>query len=406
MVESRINIDGRYDRNRGQINNLVMTPKNFNLLNDAYSQKDNYFIYRGVNPNDFRLNNFPNTISWTKEKFAAEEIDTWTNITMASALDLDGDKGPVESLNTFNNEIFCFQKTGLSNIIFNPRVQIPSSDGVPIEISNSMKVQGKRYISNTIGCSNKWSIVESPAGLYFMDNITNSIYLFNQQIKSISDEQGFRNWVSKFDSYQSWNPKDFNNIRSYYDKNNNDVYFVTKDECLGYSELLQSFTSFYSYERVPAMFNINSEFFSINRGQLWQNFAGEYNRFYNSVQPYYITIISNQFPNRNKIYSTVDFRSSVYDQYDVEKKDTGELPFNYIEVNNEYQEGKDYLEMKVGYPSNVKRKFRVWRVNIPRDNSEGRRTRISNTWTYITLGNDKPSNKKMEFHDMEVKYML
>ena len=97
---------------------------------------------------------------------------------MASTLDLDGDKGEVVSLNTFRNEIFAFQKMGLSNILFNNRVQIPTSDGVPIEITNGLKVSGKRYISNTIGCANKWSITESPSGLYFIDNETNSLYLF------------------------------------------------------------------------------------------------------------------------------------------------------------------------------------------------------------------------------------
>ena len=63
--------------------------------------------------------------------------------------------------------------------LFNSRVQIPTSDGMPIEISNGLKVDGKRYISNTIGCNNKWSIKETPSGLYFIDNITNIIYLFN-----------------------------------------------------------------------------------------------------------------------------------------------------------------------------------------------------------------------------------
>jgi hypothetical protein len=63
--------------------------------------------------------------------------------------------------------------------LFNSRVQIPSSDGVPIEITNGLKVQGKRYISSTIGCNNKWSIVSTVSGLYFMDNSTDSIYKFS-----------------------------------------------------------------------------------------------------------------------------------------------------------------------------------------------------------------------------------
>jgi len=37
MCETHINIDGRYDKNRGKPSNLVMSPTNFNLLNNVYS---------------------------------------------------------------------------------------------------------------------------------------------------------------------------------------------------------------------------------------------------------------------------------------------------------------------------------------------------------------------------------
>ena len=192
MCESKVNIDGRYDKNRGQVNNLAVSPTNFNLFNPVYSQKNNFFTFRTIDYERFSINYFPNSITVTKEKSLGEDIDTWTNITLATTLDLDGDKGEIVSLNTYNNEIFCFQRRGLSNILFNSRVQIPTSDGMPIEITNGLKLNGKRYISNTIGCANKWSIVESPSGLYFIDDETNSMYLFNGEMKSISDSLGMR----------------------------------------------------------------------------------------------------------------------------------------------------------------------------------------------------------------------
>jgi hypothetical protein len=55
----------------------------------------------------------------------------------------------------FNNEIYGFQDQGIFNILYNSRVQISPSDGVPIELSTSDTVQGKRYVSNLIGCKNK-----------------------------------------------------------------------------------------------------------------------------------------------------------------------------------------------------------------------------------------------------------
>ena len=406
MCETRVNIEGRYDRNRGQLSNLTMTPTNFNLVNDVYSQKNNFFNYRGVNYSKYSLNYFPNTITWTKEKQLGSIVDTWTNITMASTLDLDGDKGEVISLNTFNNEIYCFQRRGLSNILFNSRVQIPTSDGVPIEITNGLKVSGKRYVSKryvsySIGCSNKWSIVESPSGLYFIDNETNSLYLFNGQIQSLSDKLGFRQWVSDNNSHENWDPVNYNNFRSFYDKNNNDVYFIDKDECLCYSELLNQFTSFMSYESVPAMFNISSEFYSFNKNKLWQNFEGDYNMFYGEFKPYSITVIANSDEPYDKIFNNVEFRADSWNGDTLINNQT----FDTLDVWNEYQHGTSTLTNVIGKPSPLKKKFRVWRANVPRDNSN-KRDRIRNTWAYVKLGMNASNTWKTEFHDMIIHYFI
>lgn len=413
MCETRVNIDGRYDKNRGQTSNLVMTPENFNLINPVYTQKNNFFNYRTLNYNKYSLDYFPNTVTWTKEKQAGAIVDTWTNITMASTLDLDGDKGEVVSLNTFNNEIFCFQKQGFSNILFNSRVQIPTSDGMPIEISNGLKVNGKRYISNTIGCNNKWSIKETPSGLYFIDNITNSIYLFNGQIGSLSDKLGFRQWTSENNSLEKWDPVNFKNFVTYYDKNNGDVYFVNNETALVYSELLGQFTSFMSYGQVPAMFNINSNFYTIQYGKVWEQFAGEYNMFFGYYYPYSVTFVSNADEPYDKIFNTVEFRADCWTKDTLGKEVLASShTFDTLEVWNEYQKGVSSLTNMAAKPSPLKKKFRVWRANIPRANKDWNGTkankmdRIRNTWAYVKLSMNKENTDRMEFHDMIVHYFV
>lgn len=408
MCETRVNIDGRYDRNRGQKNNLVMTPTNFNLLNKVYSQRDNFFNYRTIDRTRFSINKFPNMVTWSQEKVIGDIIDKWTNITVASTLDLDGDKGEVTSLNTFNNEIYCFQRRGLSNIIFNARVQIESSDGVPIEITNGMKVSGKRYVSNTIGCSNKWSIVESPSGLYFIDNETNSMYLFNGEIRSISDALGMRQWVNENNSHIDWNPVTYENFRGFYDKNNNDVYFVNKNYCLCYSELIGQFTSFMSYEAIPAMFNVSSEFYAFNSNKLWEQFAGDYNMFFGQYQPYSITVVANADEPADKIFNTVEFRADAYDGDNLLPTKT----YDTLDVYNEYQHGKVILTDLNGKPSPLKRKFRIWRATIPRANtpingiSANNRDRIRNTWAYVKLSTNTPNTYRTVFHDLTIHYFV
>lgn len=399
MCETRVNIEGRYDRNRGQISNLAMTPTNFNMMNPVYNQANNFFNYRAINHSKFNLNYFPNTITWTKEKQLGSIIDTWTNITMASTLDLDGDKGEVVSLNTFKNEIFAFQRMGLSNILFNSRVQIPTSDGMPIEITNGLKVSGKRYISNTIGCANKWSIAESPSGLYFIDNETNSLYLFNGEIVSLSDKLGFRQWISAHNVHVNWEPVGYNNYRSFYDKNNNDVYFTYKDHCLCYSELINQFTSFMSYEGVPAMFNVSSEFYAFKNGKMWEQFAGDYNMFFGEYKPFSITFVANAEEPNDKIFNTVEFRADSWDGDNLMSNKT----FDTLDVWNEYQHGTTPLTNLLGHPSPLKKKFRIWRANIPRA-IVNNRDRIRNTWAYIKLGMNTPNTYRTVFHDAIIHY--
>lgn len=401
MCETRVNIDGRWDRNRGQTSNFAISPQNFNQMNDVYSQPNNFFNYRSSNPNKLNLDNFHNSITWTKTKTAGELTDTWTNITLASILDLDGDKGDVRALRRFNNSIIAFQDKGISQVLYNENVQIASTEGVPIEIANSGKVSGKRYISDIIGCTNKWSICETPSGLYFIDDKTKGIYLFNGSINNISDKFGFHSWISKESKDNIWNPKDFNSFITYYDKLNGDVFFINKEQCLAFSESLGQFGSFYSYENTPFFANIKDKGVWIKDGKLWLHNEGDYNMFFGNYQPFYTTVIANPDMPMDKIFNTVEFRA---DSWDSEGRLLNST-FDTLSVWNEYQEGTSTLNNILGRPSNLKKKFRIWRANIPRDNSNNR-DRIRNPWAYIKLSMDKENTDKTILHDMTIHYFV
>ena len=406
MCETRVNIDGRYDRNRGQTSNFSVTPENFNLVNDVYSQPNNFFNYRAINPNKLNLNNFHNSITWTKAKTAGELIDTWTNITLASTLDLDGDKGTVRALRRFNNNIIAFQDRGISQILYNENMQISSTDGVPIEIANSGKVNGKRYISDRIGCTNKWSMCETSNGIYFIDDITKGIFLFNGQLNNISDKLGFHSWINRASKNVSiWNPVDFDGFVTYYDKVNGDVFFISKDECLAFSEPLGQFSSFYSYEKTPYFTNLEDRGIAFNvegTGTLykpWLHNEGDYNMFFGVYQPFYTTVIANPDMPVDKIFNNLEFRSDSWDK----EGNLLNTTFDTLNVWNEYQEGTSTLSNTLDRPSSLKKKFRIWRANIPRAKANGR-DRMRNPWLYIKLSMEKENTNKTILHDMMVHY--
>ena len=162
--------------------------------------------------------------------------------------------------------------------------------------------------------------------------------------------------------------------------------------------------------------------------QLWKHHAGEYCRFFDVNKPYWMTLIGNPEPLTDKIFTNLEFRACVEGDgnFIKEQKDGNEetvrfgefyLPFDYLETWNEYQFGTAILQNKNGHDwfkhhlndhtATLKRKFRIWRCDIPRDNRLQVRTgvfdytfdntfrgglktvhpldRMRNPWLYLTL---------------------
>lgn len=396
MVETHLNIDGRYDRNRGQESNLNMSPKNFNLFNKVYTQRDNFFTYSKVDKDAGQRTSFPNQITWSLAKTAGEPLDQWMNITLTSILDLDGRKGNLSALKTFQNEVIAFQEKGIANVIYNPRTQITSTDGTPIYIANSSKVEGVRYFTEGVGCQDKWSIVTSPNGLYFIDFYNKSIYKFNGQLEDVASAQGFHTWcVQNLDKNSQ--------VLGYYDQKNKDVYFINTDwqyPCLAFNEFTNSFSSFYSYKDARLSYIQDKGLWVTYDGKIYTHQTGDYNTFFNnSGEDYHVTVVCNQDGNLSKIFNTVEFRS---DSWESDGTTAPNKTVDYLGIETDYQQyTKEDLEFDIYRPSNLKKKFNVWRANIPRE--QGTMNRFRDVWAKVTLGG-KGNSRKTRLNDIVVYY--
>lgn len=459
MCETRVNLDGRYDSNRGQWKNYNAVPENYVKLNDVYSQQDNFFTYKQTDNSDLKGEDarYPNHITYSKTKETGEDVDTYANVTLASVLELDGDKGKIRSIRKFNDNLIVFQDSAISQIQYNENVQIASTAGVPIEIANSGKVRGYRYLSDSIGCDNKWSIVNTPLGLYFMSSLNKGIYRIGNQLESLSQQKGFNVWcsnnipeISKEDT--TWTPVNMSYFVGYYDRQNQEVLFINKDWCLAYNEAVGEFTSFYDYNNVPFFCNLDNTGLWINWADLKQvdpedpqsyihNYesrihehrgGNDYCNFFGEYKGYGMTLVANAEPQRDKIFTNMEFRATVEGEGEPDAA-TGKyepyLPFNHIHTWNEYQEGNADLKHFKGIPSMrhpsvrpdpdkdiatataLKRKFRIWRCDIPRD-SQHKMDRMRNPWQYIKLWHksgfewDKSNGKKVEIHDVQAVYFV
>ena len=126
--------------------------------------------------------------------------------------------------------------------------------------------------------------------------------------------------------------------------------------------------------------------------------------FFGVYQPFYTTIIANPDMPVDKIFNNLEFRSDSWDK-------NGNLlntTFDTLTVWDEYQQGTSTLNNILGRPSDLKKKFRIWRANIPRANVDGStkkgRDRMRNPWLYIKLSMEEENVNKTILHDMIVHY--
>lgn len=412
ICESFVNLDGRSDRNRGVTNLYYVTPENYGTINYAYSQSNNFFTYRSLDYDLFKANNFPSQFTWSQTKQAGEATDSWTGLNLTSTMDLDGSMGAINKLITYNGELLAFQDKGIANILYNTRVQIPTSDDIPIEIANNLKVSGYRYISNIIGATNKFSIMNSLSGLYFIDSLNKNIHKFGDGLRNLSQELGFKAWSNNNITVTDLDLTDsVNDFITSVDHITGEVYFTKGKETLCLNTNMGKFTSFYDLgDKTPFIFDFNENLFSLNlvngSTDLYLQRSGVFNNYYGQELPSFIKYVVNPEPTQDKVFNNLDFRA---DCFDINNK---YLPFrtlDHIHVYNEFQDSAD-TELKVNV--NLRKKFRTWRAIIPRDKKETTKglfyNRIRNPWMYMTLSfNPKVGeNTKLQLHDMIVKYTV
>lgn len=452
LCESYINIGGRYDRNQGNLSSILYAnPTNFNLINPVYSQLNNFFTYRILDDDYYKNQKYGNQILVSSSKINGDITDSWTHVHAATTLDLDNKLGDITSINSNNDTLIAFQEKGMSHILFNSRIQVNASDGVPIEIANSQKVDGYRIISDSIGCLDKFAIAETPSGIYFADANTKNIYRFGEGIENLSASLGTMYWLKDINYKSKWfsslnkhkdeennEPKE-NGIRLSFDSLNNDVYFIPgcsekKNNALCFSGLLNQFVSFYPYSG-SILFNWNKKTYGINgyrtTGDMMTPGEGEDNLptpnyvdktclyemfadnerckgFDGNKYPFEFSFISNKDPLITKIFDTIEYEGSVLDDDNMEIKDSKDYsisPIDSLQVDNEYQDTEEWSLNNDSKKLDIKKKFRIWRMIVPR-NSMKRMERIRNPWTKITLKGINNANKKCIIHNISVKYSV
>lgn len=422
ICESYSNLDGRYDKHRYECNSKYSTFETYGKYNDVYSQSNNYFKYQSLDHDLLDSDNMPSAFAITNEKSPGAKIDEWTSIQLGTTYFVDGTKGEISKLFTSGENILGFQNKGLFKIFFNSRVQVNTSDGVPIELASSAKIDSTRYISKEIGSNNKWAIDRFKDGVVFIDSNRQELFYTNgESLQSISETTGCSQWFKENIYYKDkkWNPIDFDVERVISDLSNNDVYIITKDDCIKYSDKLQAFEGRYSYDKTSFMDNINNSlianrYTTDSHSDVYSMFDGDYNTFFGNRKDSHVELFINPDGVLDKIFDNIQWRADVF-SYNSNSEEYNilvpEESFNSLSISNEYQNGFKYImdntKSTPVIEKGTTRRFRIWNSTLPREANSIHR--IRNPWASLKLVyNNKFQSKpaKLVFHDLIITYTI
>jgi len=380
----------------------------YHKYNKVYSQMSNLIQNRDINYNIKKLNSFDTNIISSKLKSSGELIDSWTDILQNEVITLDGKHGSINSLTSFNDQLYALQNKAFAFISINPRIQVQGSDGITVELGTGSVLQEYRYASTQTGTINKWSVIPTSKGVYYYDLLNKSFMLFNGQINNLSDEKNMHSYFinnTELNNLKLDNPLIKKGISSGYDQINNDVFmtFHRYDKpsfTISYNERRNEFISFYDY--IPSVYMGNGQYFittSPDLKSIYRQYAGNYNNFYGINYPSYITLNVNPEADLDTVFDNIMYKSEVY-LNDIDQPDK---TLTKVRLYNEYQDS-GLIPLTVGRNSNLRRKFRDWNAILPRNQNS--RERIRNPWVKLVLQFDNTSNYKLILHDVIISYSV
>lgn len=408
LCETTVDLKNRNDLS---INNwdskFQYQDKEYHKYNRVYSQMSNLIKNRDIDYNIKKINNFDTNIISSKLKLSGELIDSWTDILQNEVLTLDGKHGSINSLISFNDEIYTIQDNALASISISPRVQIQGGDGLSIQLGTGSVLDKYKYISTKSGTINKWSVIPTSTAVYYYDLLNKSFMMFSGQIGSISDIKYMHSYFIKntdLNNLKIDNPLIKQGISSGYDQINDDIFMTFHNEnksfTISYNQKRNQFISFYEY--LPSMYISNGQYFittNPNLKSLYRQYAGDYGKFYEINYPSYIILNVNPESDMDTVFDNIMYKSEVY-LNDIDQPDK---TLTKVRLYNEYQDS-GLVPLTIGRNSNLRRKFRDWNAILPRNQNS--RERIRNPWIKLVLQFDNTNNYKLILHDIVVSYSV
>jgi len=130
---------------------------------------------------------------------------------------------------------------------------------------------------------------------------------------------------------------------------------------------------------------------------IWLHNYSNSNNFYTNQYSGYVTILDNSSPDSKKAFTNLEFNSLYKDSSGIEAPLS---TIDSIQIETSYQ---DSGIINLTQPTNIRRRFRTWRYQIPKD-TDG--LRFLDYYAYITLGNTPSNGSTLRLDDITSYYLI
>lgn len=208
--------------------------------NDAYSVQPDAQMF--VSDSNYSIANLKSgcRIKSSEIKTSNEVTDSWTKFKVANYLDVETKYGDITNLKNFNNQLFFWQRNSVGVVSVNERSLITDNNQSALVLGIGGVLDRFDYVTTTNGTDviNDKSIINTPYGLYWYDDLKNEICSYSNSVQKLSKVKSVQSWLNTSKQHSKV---------SVYDAKFNEVQFGFQDDVIVYDEQIQQFTSFRTF---------------------------------------------------------------------------------------------------------------------------------------------------------------
>jgi len=378
-----------------------------NLYNSIYSKEaDAQKYYSKPYDYDTEVHNDVLVLA-SNVKINNEEIDSWTQFISNEQIEVNGDKGKLNYLRAWRNQLFYWQDDAIGILSVLDRSAVSDNSGQPLTIAEGGILSRFDEIATENGCSTRSSLITTTNGAYWWDNKRMQFNRFRESIEDIGIVKGMNSYFKSIPTVCG--TSDNIHLAGYmtyaagFQLVNNpslkEIWFSIKKsfnngETLVYNVLQDSFTKFIDHNLQVGFITQGINLISqTGTGRLYRENVGNRGYINGVYKASYVEVIVNPNPNIVSTFDAFEITTELYDSSDVAIHDES---MTSIQVRNDYQD----TGVVVFDSTNLKRLLRTWRINSLRDNVSNS-PRLRDTYAKVKLSfTNTSANRKIILHDL------